>query len=331
LTDGSEQSIDFDLESVVDIIKKRGIHRVGLQLPEGLKRISQKIAKQITDMTGSEVIISGDPCYGACDIDLILCEEVELLIHIGHTKMLGGRPLFDKVVYIEAQMGLDLRPVVEKAVPLLEKKRIGVETTVQHVRRIGEVLEVLGEHGIVGLLGEPGPRTKYRGQVLGCDYTAAKRFDVSEHIFVGTGQFHPLGMALATGKRVVAADPVACSVSVMETRPMLRHRYGAIARAAGAQKVAVLVSKKPGQKRLELARKMIDIGTEDNREMYLVYLDKVDPDILINLGAQAAVSTACPRVALDDAQMFRVPILTPPEFEILLGKRKDYKLDEIID
>lgn len=330
-TDGSEPSVDLDLEAAAEIIRKRGIRRIGLQLPEGLKRISEKVAEKIADMTGSEVIISGDPCYGACDIDLVLCEEVDLLIHIGHAGMLGGGPLLDKVIYIEAQIRSDLRPAVEKAIPLLKTKRVGVATTVQHVHRIGEALEVLKEHGILGVLGEPGQRTKYRGQVLGCDYSAARSLDVTEHIFVGTGQFHPLGMALATGKRVVAADPVACQVSVIDPEPMLRRRYAAIARAAGARKIAVLVTKKPGQKRMELARKMVEIGALDNREMYLVYLDCVVPDILINLGAEAAVSTACPRVALDDAPIFSIPLLTPSEFEILLGKRKDYQMDEIVD
>jgi len=42
--------------------------------------------------------------------------------------------------------------------------------------------------------------------------------------------------------------------------------------------------------------------------MLLVYLDNIEPDRLLNLGAEAAVSTACPRVALDDArQVIKYP------------------------
>jgi 2-(3-amino-3-carboxypropyl)histidine synthase len=43
------------------------------------------------------------------------------------------------------------------------------------------------------------------------------------------------------------------------------------------------------------------------------------------------VTTACPRVALDDAAKYRIPILTPPEFEVLLGEREweEYEFDEI--
>ena len=63
---------DLDLDKAVEIIRKCGATRVGLQAPEGLKRAMSAIAKQIARETGAEVIISGDPCFGACDVDLKL-------------------------------------------------------------------------------------------------------------------------------------------------------------------------------------------------------------------------------------------------------------------
>ena len=46
----------------------------------------------------------------------------------------------------------------------------------------------------------------------------------------------------------------------------------------------------------------------------------------------AFVSTACPRVAIDDAMKFKKPVLTPIEFEILLGERdwNNYEFDQIL-
>jgi 2-(3-amino-3-carboxypropyl)histidine synthase len=112
---------------------------------------------------------------------------------------------------------------------------------------------------------------------------------------------------------------------------MLRRRFGAICRAKDAKRFAILVSKKPGQKRIELAERLKELGRARGREMFLVYLDNIEPDRLLNLGAEAAVCTACPRVALDDAAKYRIPILTPTEFEVLLGVREwaDYEFDEI--
>ncbi len=330
-TSGSSfELFEIGLDRALELIKKSDARTVGIQVPEGLKRIVSAVAKEIEEKTNAEVIVSGDPCYGACDVDLDLCRVAELVIHIGHSEMLEGDPQLDKIVYIEARMRASVDEAVEKATDLLSARRVGVVTTVQHVHKLDDIVEVLKNGGIEAVIRTGGKRTTYPGQILGCNYEAARNMDVEEYLFVGTGQFHPLGVALATRKKVVAADPVTGNVSIMDTAPMLKRRYGAIARAMDAERIAVLASKKPGQKRMDLARKMAALGEEHGKKMLLIYLDRVEPEVLINLGVDAAVCTACPRIALDDQAKYSVPILTPPEFEILLGLRKeDYLLDEI--
>jgi len=330
-TSGSSfELFDLDLDRALELIKKSGAKIVGVQVPEGLKRIASDLAGEIEEKTDAEVIVSGDPCYGACDVDLELCRATDLVIHIGHSEMLEGDPLHDKVVYIEARMRADVKEVVEKASDLLSVRRVGVVTTVQHVHKMGDVVEVLEKKGVEAVVRPGGNRTTYPGQVLGCNYEAARNMDVKEYLFVGTGQFHPQGVALATGKRVVAADPATGNVTVMDTATMLKRRYGAIASAMDAERIAVLVSKKPGQKRMDLAKEMAAVGEEHGKRMVVVYLDRVEPEVLVNLGVDAAVCTACPRIALDDQAKYPVPVLTPPEFEVLLGVRRgEYLLDEI--
>jgi 2-(3-amino-3-carboxypropyl)histidine synthase len=46
----------------------------------------------------------------------------------------------------------------------------------------------------------------------------------------------------------------------------------------------------------------------------------------------AFVSTACPRIAIDDALRYKKPILTPVELEVSLGIRRwdDYVFDSIL-
>ena len=329
-TDGSRVSspFDLDLNRAVELIRRSGAKLVGLQVPEGLKRAAPGIARQIRDQTGAEVMISGDPCYGACDIDMALCDEVDIMLHLGHSE-LGETS--EKVIFLEARMTRDLKEVVEKAILHLKSKKVGVTTTVQHVHKLDQAIEVLKEHGIQGFVGPAGGRIKHPGQVLGCCYSTARELDLDEYLFIGTGQFHPLGIALATGKRVVTADPITSEVSLIDPDPMLRRRFGVITLAADARRFAVLISKKPGQRRMELARRMKDLGQAREREMILVYLDNIEPDRLLNLGVEAAVSTACPRIALDDAAKYKIPILTPPEFEVLVGERKweEYAFDEI--
>jgi 2-(3-amino-3-carboxypropyl)histidine synthase len=301
---------------------------VGLQAPEGLKRALPALGRHIEEETEAKVIISGDPCFGACDVDMQLSRAVDIMLHLGHAELEEGP---ENVIFLEARMNEDLKEVAAKAAKVLKAKKVGVTTTIQHVHKLGQALDALKEHGIQASIGPSGGRIAQAGQVLGCNYSTARSLDVEEYLFIGTGRFHPLGIALATGKRVVIADPVTGEVSEIDTDPLLRRRFAAITRARDAKRFAVLVSKKPGQRRMELAERIKNIGQAKGLEMFLVYLDNIEPDRLLNLGAEAAVSTACPRVALDDAAKYRIPILTPPEFEIMLGERKweDYSFDEI--
>ena len=327
---GAPSGYDLDLERAVDLIQKSGAERVGLQAPEGLKRSLPALARQIEELTGAEVIISGDPCFGACDLDLRLAGEVDLMLHLGHAELGEGE---GKTIFLEARMDCDLYSAAKKAVSALRERRVGLVTTIQHVHRLEEALKALREEGIEGVVGPAGGRIRHPGQVLGCSYSSVRALDVEEYLFLGTGRFHPLGIALATGKRVVTVDPLTGEVSEIDVDPMLRRRHAAICRAAEAKRFAVLVSKKPGQSRMALARLLKARGEASGLEMLLVYLDNIEPDRLLNLGVQAAVSTACPRVALDDAAKYTVPILTPPEFEVLLGERRweEYSFDEIED
>jgi len=327
---GALSGYDLDLERAVDLIHKSGVGRVGLQAPEGLKRSLFALARQIEELTGAEVIISGDPCFGACDLDLILAGEVDLMLHLGHAELGEGD---GKTIFLEARMDCSLSSAAKKAVSALRERRVGLATTIQHAHKLEEALKALQEEGIEGIIGPAGGRISRPGQVLGCCYSSVRALDVEEYLFLGTGSFHPLGIALATGKRVVTIDPLTEEVSEIDVDPLLRRRHAAICRAEEAKRFAVLVSKKPGQSRMALARQLKARGEASGLEMLLVYLDNIEPDRLINLGVEAAVSTACPRVALDDAAKYTVPILTPPEFEVLLGERgwEDYRFDEIED
>lgn len=318
---------EIDLERALSIIKRAGIRRVGVQLPDGLKRSASEISR-ILEETGAEVIISGDPCYGACDIDLQLCSMVDLLVHIGHSEMCER--LSDRIVYLEARMPDDVKDVVERSLEFFTKDRVAVCTTVQHAHTIDSVIGIMRSHGIEAIAGAPSPRTRYRGQVLGCCYSAA-RVGAEEALFIGTGMFHPVGLSIATGMRVIAADPVTGLVEEIDAHDFLRWRYGIIARAADAKSIGILISKKPGQRRCVTARRLCTLGRSKGKRMLEVYIDRIEPEGVLDLGLDAVVSTACPRIALDDARMYSVPILTPPEFEIALGLRNDYSFDEILE
>ena len=77
----------------------------------------------------------------------------------------------------------------------------------------------------------------------------------------------------------------------------------------------------------ELKRKLVAAG----RAALVFYMDAVAPEHLEGYKVDAWVSTACPRIAIEDSLRYQRPLLTPQELEIVLGERawKDYAFDEI--
>jgi 2-(3-amino-3-carboxypropyl)histidine synthase len=196
----------------------------------------------------------------------------------------------------------------------------------QHVHLLDGVAGILRKEGLEPVIAEGSGRTPHPGQVLGCDFVAAQATGADEILYVGSGLFHPLGVQLATGARVVALDPYTGEVTEVSADRFLRQRFGLIERARNGERIAVILSSKSGQGRSALARRLA--GLSDRA--VVVMMREVTPEEILNLGCDACVNTACPRLAYDDQARFPVPVLTPGEFEILLGLRswEDYVVDE---
>ena len=84
---------------------------------------------------------------------------------------------------------------------------------------------------------------------------------------------------------------------------------------------------------MKLAKEIKKILEDSKMEAYIILVDNVTPDVLLPyLDLDAFVVSACPRIAIDDSQMYKKPLLTPQELEIVLNKREweNYQLDEIL-
>jgi 2-(3-amino-3-carboxypropyl)histidine synthase len=322
----------FKIAEIIDKVKGMDAKVLGLQFPEGLKVHAVHLARQIEDETGSTVIISGDPCYGACDLsDRDMEGLVDVLVHFGHTPL----PLIYRtpVIFVEAYYQLESMKILNEALNLLKgKNKIGLVTTTQHLHLLDEITQFLEENGKKVLLKE-GVGT-LKGQVLGCNFSAVQDLPVDSFLYLGSGNFHPLGIKLFTGKPVIIADPYlneARKIDQFADR-ILRIRFAKIIRASESKKFGILVSSKEGQSRWELAKALKKMIHKEGKEAYLILLDEIKPSSLMPFrDLDAFIVTACPRIAIDDSKMYQKPLLTPSELEIALGKRewKDYEMDEI--
>jgi len=322
------KSSTFDLEEkrLKEEIEKRGAKRVLIQLPEGLKPEGPKLAVAV-EKTGALAFISADPCYGACDLAIQEAEGlgVDLLVHYGHSEMMSQQRV--PIIYIEAKTAISLKPAVKKALPLLKPwKHIGLVTTIQHIDMLGEARTTLLEAGKSVAVGDAG-RLKHAGQVTGCDYSnaiaVAKGVDV--FLFVGGGRFHAIGIALATSKPTVVADPYerrAYSVD-NEVDKVLKQRWASIHEAEKAQSFGVLIGLKGGQKRVDEALEVKEKLEKKGKKVTLLAMREVTPEALIQFPSlDAFINTACPRIALDNANRFRMTVLTINEALVIIGELK---------
>lgn len=324
---------NMDLDKVIRKINKKGAMNVGLQFPEGLKMQAVKIAREIENQTDATVIISGDPCFGACDVsDGKMKESVDLIVHYGHTPL----PLKYEVptLFIEAFSNIDVKKDLKKCLDELKSySRVSLVTTTQHLHLLNEIKDYLEDNGKEVVLGSS-PSTR-KGQVLGCNFSSIKNLDAEVFLFIGSGNFHPLGIYLFTKTPVIALDPYNNEIREMHDYAdrILRIRFARITKAKSAKKWGILVSSKEGQYRMALAKETKKLLEEKGMEAYIILVDNVNPDILLPyMELDAFVVSACPRIAIDDSQMYKKPLLTPQELEIVLNKREweNYQLDEIL-
>jgi len=323
------RAYEFELERIKALIQERGARRVGLQLPEGLKTVAPALAAEISSATGVDVILSGNSCYGACDLDEKLEGLVDILFHFGHTDSFSsktrtpvvprGGEMQEKVIFVELRSTVDVKPVVERAAAELTGDCVGLVATVQHVHALAEAKDVLARAGKDAVIGTGADTVKYDGQVLGCDFSSA-RVPCAEILFIGSGSFHPKGIALYTGKRIIAADPFTRTINVFEPEELRKKRHIAIGRALDAKSVGILISTKSGQMSLNAAIALQRKAVANGLDAYLIALDEITEDRLLGFNVDVFVNTACPRVAEDFVQ-FKKPVLAINEFEVVLGER----------
>jgi len=337
---GADSSFDFEIQTVFEEIDKlsqtkAGDISIGLQFPEGLKKYAMGIAFEIEKKTGANVYISADPCFGACDLDTMLLERVDLLFHFGHAELNQG-PIEEKVRFIETHSRVDISDAVKTAIPLLPEQTIGLLTTIQHAYQLKKAEKILTDVGKTVIIAQGDKRTARPGQVLGCNFSAAHSEEADKCdvlLYIGSGRFHPIGAALSSKKRVVCTDPLTTEVFELDYKKFLMQRSAVIGNASDADTFCILASTKSGQYRKKLAENLRRKAEAYGKQAFILFADLITPDQLLSFKADAFVNTACPRLAIDDSGRYHVPVLTPQEFEIVLGERnwEDLVLDEILE
>ena len=320
-------SYNFDLERVIQEVRVRRSRRIVLQFPDGLIQYASRIASEIRARTDSEAIVSLDTCYGACDLATNAASRLaaDLIVHYGHARWQGKLDV--PAIYVEASSSLEISSILPKIDEYLgESKRIGLVSTVQHIHMLNQVKGYLEKKGFIVLVGKATGRVPHDGQVLGCDYSTARSISgsVDRFIILGGGKFHAIGLAMATRKVCIAVDPYSGTVTTMGEglRTYFKSRYAYIIEAKRGNTLGVVMGLKFGQLDMDRTLRVTDMLRKSGKSVVLFCADNLSPDRLNSIREiDAFVIAACPRIAVDDAGLFRKPVLTLDESEMLFSDK----------
>ena len=298
-------------------------HRIILQVPAGLVRNAHELSARLREEVGVPVTISARPCFGACDSpsrDEAPREDVAVVL--GHAPI-PNVPLVRPTFFVEMrEPGGDPEALAATIEAGEVPKRLGLVVSVQHLDLLDPLNEALVRHGYDPRIGQGDHRLAYAAQALGCNYTSAEAVEaeVDAFLFVGTGRFHPLGLALAVAQPVWSIDPLQNLLEpAIDRASLVRRRQLLVASVRDARTWGILASTFAGQSRMPMAATLQERARARGREAEILVFDRLDSRDLEGRAFDAYVNTACPRIALDDSPNYPKPMLTPPEFLMAVG------------
>ena len=298
--------------------------RVVLQVPAGLVRDAHELAGRIREAVGVPVDVGARPCFGACDAPSVdEAPRADLAIVLGHAPIPNALPP-RRTFFVEMRSSAGDPDALAEAVRSGGVPRsLGLVASVQHLDLVGPLTTALAARGYTVRIGQGDRRLAYAAQALGCNYTGAEatRNDVESFLFVGSGRFHPIGLALAVDRPVWSIDPFRGVLDPpIDRAGLVRRRQLAVAAAHGARRWGILVSTFVGQHRMPTALALQERARARGWTAEIVLADRIDVRDLEGRSFDAYVNTACPRIAIDDGPNYPKPILTPPEFLMALGE-----------
>src|SRR3989344_2967341 len=111
----------YDLEEnrLIEEIKNRNAKKVLLQLPEGLKKEASRLVNLIENKTDAEVIVSGEPCWGACDIAINEAKSLnaDLIVLYGHAPFMK---IDFPILYLETRFKEKINGLTQETLPFLK-------------------------------------------------------------------------------------------------------------------------------------------------------------------------------------------------------------------
>ena len=209
-----------------------------------------------------------------------------------------------KILHIPAKINIEKLSFDNSLLPT----RIGIVSTVQYIDSLG----LLKEH-----LESKGCKVVNAGQILGCrqENAVKVRDEVDAFLYMGTGEFHPIGLALNTGKDVFVLNPGNMKISkvnVGDIEKLKKKKKGMLTKFLSSMVIGVLISTKKGQDNVQGGAKSVkEIEKKyKDKEFYYFLCETLDFKELDNFPfIECWLNTMCPRM-MDDLNVVNLEDLS---------------------
>lgn len=299
----------MQLDKVMQELKRKNVKRVFIQYPEGIKRRMQNFVA-LLEKNKIESVLCLEATWGACDVREYEAEflQCDAILHVGHEDF-GVRTKIP-VYYVDWFIGANPIPALEKDFRQLEKyEKIGLVTSIQFVKMMGPVRKWLENRGKKIF---SSTHQQYEGQMLGCRVGAGKNIEDEVDCFlcIGAGKFYGLGLALETEKPVLNLDIEMNKIHDMEETKKKIQKITAwnLQAVKDAKQIGLLVTWKRGQmfgSPFMIKKKLEEMG----KEVFVFAMDEFSTEKLEGLKVDAMISFGCPRIATDDFEKYKIPII----------------------
>ena len=127
--------------------------------------------------------------------------------------------------------------------------------------------------------------------------------DVNAYLYIGSGDFHPLGVVMKTNKDVFTFNPVTAVFTKFdrtEVDKYLKSKKVKYTKYLAAQNIGLHVSIKPRQYSFKKAQQIKKDLEKEGKHGYIFVFDELSPMEMENFPfIEFWINTACPRIADD--------------------------------
>lgn len=206
---------------------------------------------------------------------------------------------------------------------------IALAATVQFAEEIETIKEKIEKTGRRVILYQ-GSRSKYPGQILGCDVEKIEK-EVDAFLYLGDGLFHPKMLVIKNNKPVFAYDPFTEKfdrIDSVDIAKMMKRKKGAYLKFMSSEHIGILITVKPGQYTPNARAKLEE--EYPNKKFYAFVADTIDFSQLENFPfIECWVNTACPRIGYDDSHALEKSIINI--WDVLPEKKEEKEESEPVE